>query len=101
MFTFEIEGIPFCVFVSTHAGIRMRQRKVNKYAAFGSIVAVGEDLLDMYDGDEFIVIDKELGISIVCGIHAKGLEIEIEIITVINEHDVFVKQGTKIYRIND
>jgi hypothetical protein len=99
MFGFEIEGVPFMVYVSEHAKRRMRERNVQKYACFGSIVALGEELLDMTHGTEFCVMDKELGISVVCGLHARGLEVSIEIITVLDNDEFYVKEGTRAYRL--
>ncbi len=99
MFSFEMEGCPITVSVSQHANMRMKQRMVNKYASFGSIVAVGEDLLDMRHGEEFCIIDKELNVSIVCAIHARGSDIDICIITVLDNHQFYVKSGTRVYKL--
>lgn len=100
MFSFTIEGVPFCIFVSNHANLRMKQRKVQKYAAFGSIVALGEELLDMKHGEEFCVIDQDVGISVVCALYCRSLEVYIEIITVLDNSRFYAKKGTKVYKIN-
>lgn len=99
MFTCEIEGCPIAIFVSDHAELRMRQRSVQKFACYGSIIAIGEDLLDMKHGDEFCIMDKELDIAVVCGLHARGMEVSIEIITVLDSHMFFAKDGTRVFKL--
>lgn len=99
MFSFTIEGITMHVEVSDHAWKRMKQRKVDKFAAYGSIVALGETLLDMHNNDEFCIMDKELDIAVCCAMHMSGLDITIDIVTVLDSHMFFVKDGVQVYQL--
>jgi hypothetical protein len=105
MFTFEIEGCKFGIHVSDHAIQRMRQRNVDMYAAYGSIVALGEDLLDMSNKEEFCVMDKELDISVCCAViyerDSNGMPfIEINITTVLDNSMFFVKDGVRVFQLS-
>jgi hypothetical protein len=98
-FSFEIEGVPMQVIPTAHAETRMRQRGVNKYASYGTIVALGEQLLDMKNGDEFCIMDKELGISVCCAMQYEGLDIVIYITTVLDNSKFFVKDGVQVFEL--
>lgn len=100
-FSFIIEGITMYIEVSDHAWKRMKQRKVDKYATYGSIIALGEQLLDMKNNDEFCIMDKELDIAICCALHMSGLDITIDVVTVLDSHMFFVKQGVQVYRLGE
>jgi hypothetical protein len=101
MFSFTIDGVQMEILDTKHSLQRHAQRGVSKFAAYGSIVAVGEDLLDMRHGEEFCVMDRELGISIVCAMHFRGLDVFIDIITVLDDSHVYVKDGTRIYKLGE
>lgn len=105
MFTFEIEGCPFEVVVTSHAEIRMSQRNVQKFACYGSIVSLGDRLLDMLNCEEFCIMDKELDIAVCCAVHyesdSKGMPIvEIHIITVLDSSNFYVKDGVNVYELS-
>jgi hypothetical protein len=100
MFSFQIEGVSISIGVSNHAAIRMSQRGVDKYASYGTIVALGEIILDMKNKEEFCIQDKELNIALCCAIHFDSGDIVIEIITVLDNSMFFVKAGVKVYQLN-
>lgn len=100
-FSFTVEGITMQVEVSNHAYGRMKQRNVDQYATYGSIIALGERLLDMKNKDEFCIMDKELDIAVCCALHMDGLDITIDIVTVLDSAMFFVKDGVQVYQLNN
>lgn len=93
----EINNLNFMIHASTHALKRMTQRNINKYAISGSIIALGKDaLLSIQESkDQAILIDERRNISIVFAVK----NYRIDIITVINKSNVFVKKNTKIVKL--
>lgn len=99
-FTFEVEGIPVTVLPSAHAGQRLNERGITGYQITGAIMMLGEEILDMKNGREFIIVDEDLNASYVFAVHAdKTGEVNIDIITVVDVTDIWNKRGTQILRL--
>lgn len=96
MFECKIEGCPVTIEDTSHSISRYADRGINEYAVYGSIIALGEKILDYKDKTEFMIIDEDINVAIVCSLHANGGDITIDIITVIDKADVWVKKGTLI-----
>lgn len=90
----KIEKMKISVRASEHALERMEERKVDKFAVAGAIIALGERL-EALRGQEAIVIDKEKDLAVVFGITKNTANI----ITVINKSNVFVKSNTVVEHI--
>jgi len=100
-FSCEIEGVPVTIDFSDHARGRMRKRNVNKHAIIASIVDLGFMILDMKNDTEFAVINPEYDINVICGLHAHGTDVVIDVITVLHSSESYVKDGTEIVRVTD
>lgn len=98
-FSFTIDGTTMQVIPSNHALLRMRQRGIELFATYGSIVALGDKLLDMKKGEEFCIIDKELNIAVCCAIQCEGIDINVYITTVLDNSLFFVKDGVTVYEL--
>jgi len=92
-------GSCYSVRASEHAVARMAQRQVDSYAALSAILALGEaTLTDLRNtGDEAMVIDSDAGFALVLGFKKNTLFV----ITAIGKDKVFVKKGTRTYKLND
>jgi hypothetical protein len=99
-FNFEIEGIEVLVTPSIHANLRLIERDITGYQVSGALMMMGEDILDMKNGHEFIIVDEELDAAYVFAIHAdKTGDICIDVITVVDSKDIWNKRGTQILRL--
>jgi hypothetical protein len=97
----EIEGIPVTLEYSKHAKERLGEREVSPYEAASLVLKLGEKILEMTNGEIFGVIDKELKIGIICSISTIGLEIFIDIVTVLRSERIYFSQGMKVLEFND
>ncbi len=96
-FSFTIEDVKFDISLSYHAKGRMFQRGVGHFAVYGCIVAMGERLLDMKNKEEFCIQDRDLNVSIVCVLHMDGMDVAIDVVTVLDNHMFFAKEQTRVY----
>lgn len=96
MFECKIEGCPVTIDDTNHSIRRYADRGITDYAVYGSIIAVGSAILDYPNGTEFVIIDEDINVSVVCGLHASGGDITIDIVTVIDNANIWVKKGTRI-----
>lgn len=98
-YEFTIEGIEVTVLPSKHANYRLDERNITGYQVSGALMAMGEEILDMKNGTEFIIIDEELDAAYVFAIHVDGLDISIDVITVVNSKDIWNKRGTQVLKL--
>ena len=99
-FTFEVEGIEVNIQMSLHAIKRLNERDIKNYQVYGAVVTLGEEILDMKNGHEFIIVDEDLKASYVFGLHASPSDITIDVITVVDTQDIWNKRGTQILRLH-
>lgn len=81
---------------SKHAEERLVERDVSSYEATSLILKLGERILDMKNGEEFGVIDKELEIGLVCSINTIGLDVFVDVVTVLQGEMIYFSHGIKI-----
>ena len=102
MFTMNYEGTDIEMQLTDHAASRVRQRAMVKSAVYGSIVAALDFILDFKNEQEFAVVDEDAACTVVGAVHtSKSGNINIDIVTVIDNTDVFVKKGTSIVHIGE
>lgn len=92
--TINIDGNMYSIRGTVHALERMKQREIDEYVVTGNILALGKDhLLRLQEQEEeAIIIDKIKEVSIVIGF----VKNTINVITVIDKSNVFVKDETTI-----
>lgn len=99
MFRCEYQGVKIEVEFSDHAFKRVNQRGLNHVAVFGSIVAALDHVLNLKNGEEFCVIDKDACCTTVCGMEFQGETLVISVITVVNTLYTYTKDGQKMITI--
>lgn len=95
MFEYKFEGIELFINVSSHAKERLAERGVLMAPVYGCVVAATDKVLDLKSGDEFAILDKDLGIAVIGSIKC-ALDVTIDIITVIDSDKIWIKAGTKV-----
>ena len=97
--TMKINGSDYSIRATEHALLRMKQRDVDEYVISGSILSLGkEKLLDYQDRSaDVMIIDEIRKISTVFGFKGN----KIQIVTVIDKDDIWIKTNTEIARIGD
>ncbi len=93
----KINGDTYSIRATGHALLRMKQRGVDAYFVSGTIMSLGKDKLVEYQkkGIDVVIIDKTKRVSIVFGFKKN----RINIITVIDKGDVWVRSENEIVRI--
>ena len=93
----RINNKDYSVRASAHAIQRMQERKVDSYIVTGNILSLGEErILKLQEkGEEAILIDENTNTSIVFGFKGN----RIQVITVIDKANVFVKRGTLVVNL--
>lgn len=86
---------------SKHAEERADERNLEEYEVYSLILKMGENLLDLKDGEEFAIIDQESENAIICSINSRDFQLVIDIITVISNEKVYITRGTKIYKVSN
>ncbi len=95
--TVQIEGTTYSIRATEHALERMEQRDVDGYVVTGNILALGPERLQKLQeaNEEAIIIDKQKDVSVVIGFKGN----RIQVVTVIDKANCFVKDGTSIQTI--
>ena len=90
--TFTIANKTYSIRLSSHAKQRLTDRNIDLYQVTGSILSLGEKTITAYSGNnrDIFITDKINGFSIVCNITNRT----ITIVTVIDNSDCWIKQGT-------
>lgn len=95
MFEYRYEGLEIFIDVSKHAKSRLAERQIMLTPVYGSVVAATDHILDLKNGEEFAILDKDLHVAIV-GCVTCANDITVKIITAIDTDNIWVKQGTRI-----
>lgn len=92
MHTFKIDDKTYSIRLTDHAQLRLDQRKIDLYQTIGSILSLGKSRITAYSGanKDIFIMDKTNNFSIVCNITGYT----ITIITVIDNADCYIKDGT-------
>lgn len=90
--TFTLNNKTYSIRLTNHANQRLTQRNIDLFQCIGSILSLGEKTITTYSGSnrDIFIQDKPNNFSIVCNISA----CTITIITVIDNADCWIKQGT-------
>ena len=97
----NVEGEKIIIEFSKHAKQRCQEREVNEYEIYSLILKVGEDLLDLKNGEQFAIVDKEQRIGIVNQIYCDNYKIYIEVVTVLSSDNVYITRGTKTINVSN
>lgn len=97
----DLEDEEIFVDISPHARKRMGKRDIDTNSIYGSILSMGERLLEMKNNEEFIIIDKFLDEAVVFGIGVEDFDIVVTVITVLPSSHVYAKKGQRIIDIDD
>jgi len=100
-FQFLVEGERINVELSKHALERMEEREVSNYEVYSLIVKMGERILELKNGTEFAIIDKETGIGIVNTINCVGGDIFIDVVTAISNDNIWISRGIQVLNVKD
>jgi hypothetical protein len=102
MFSCKYEGNEIEIELSKHAEKRINERGMSKSAIYASITAGLDFILDLKPGTEFVIIDKDCESSTVASVYCDSQSVvSIDVITVVDNTDVFVKNGTNIIRLGN
>jgi len=89
---FTLNNNTYSIRLSNHANQRLTQRQIDLFQVTGSILSLVQQTITEYSGSnrDIFIMDKQNGFSIVCNISA----CTITIVTVIDNIDCWIKQGT-------
>ncbi len=93
----EIGENKYSIRATAHALSRMAERKIDKFVVAGNVLALGAERIKELQAaqEEAVIIDDAKKISVV--IAFKGNKIQV--VTVIDKANIFVKKGTTVERI--
>lgn len=97
----KVEGEKIRIEISKHAMQRCLEREVSKYVVYSLILKLGDSLLDLKNGEQFAIIDKEAGVGIINQITCDAGEIFIDVVTVISNERIWMSRGTKVLNVNN
>lgn len=93
----KINGDTYSVRATAHAVVRMKQRNIDSYVVIGTVFSLGKQrLLEYIEAErDLAIINEEKKVAVI--IAFKNCKIMVE--TVIDKADIYVKEGTSIYRL--
>ncbi len=100
---FKFNGRQFEVRCTDHSLQRFKDHGLNIDEALGAIVALGKDRLNYFagKGDDVAIIDKVNRQTTIITFESEYDYTQIRIATIIPRDNVYVKNGTKIYCLNE
>jgi len=98
-YTFTVDDIPVYIDFTGHADLRSVQRQLNKSVVFDILQEIGDRLLDMKSGTEFAIVHPEYFCTVIGCIYSQGTDVVLDIITVLNEREPYIKQGTEVLHV--
>lgn len=103
LLAFRFNGRQYEVRCTDHSLDRFRDHGLNIDEALGSIVALGKSRLDYFtnQGSDVAIIDKVQRQTVIVTFESEDDYTQIRIATIIPRSNVFVKEGTKIFCINE
>ena len=103
LMSFSFNGRDFEIRTTDHTYHHM-ERRYDLNVVCGDIVALGKERLYNYadQGDDVAIIDQDHDLTVIITFEGKAIGCnQIRIRTVINKSNVWVKKGTRIYRLNE
>jgi len=97
----EIEGIPVKLEFSSHAKERLEERDVTPYEAASLVLKLGEEILSMHSGEQFGVLDCDMGIALICSVSVLDLDIFIDVVTVLRGERIYFSRGMKVLKYQE
>ena len=96
---FSYNGIEFQIRATEHSLERFKENNIDVNIACGDIISLGKERLYQYSerGDDVAIIDKDNNFVIV--ITFEGYQVRLK--TLIPRANAFIKEGTKIFVLND
>jgi len=96
---FSYNGTEFKIRTTEHSLLRFKERGINVDIACGDVIALGKERLYNYakTGDDVAIIDKDNNITTIITFE----NTQIRIRTIIQRANVWIKEGTKIYNLNE
>ena len=103
LLAFRFNGRQYEVRCTEHSLDRFKDHGLNIDEALGSIVALGKQRLDYFanEGADVAIIDKLQHQTVIITFETEDDYTQIRIATIIPRDRVFVKEGTKIYTLNE
>jgi len=103
LLSFSFNGRRFEVRCTEHSLIRFKDRHLDVNVSLGDIVSLGKDrLYKMADnGDDVAIINTPKHQSTIITFESEGDETQIRIRTIIDRSNIYVKTGTKIFKLQD
>ena len=103
LLAFRFNGRQYEVRCTDHSLDRFKDHGLNVDEAIGSIVALGKARLDYFAGQgaDVAIIDKLQKQTVIITFESEGNYTQIRIATIIPKDRVFVKEGTKIFCLNE
>ena len=96
-YVYHLHGIPITIECSEHSLERLEEREHIRSVLYASIMDLGDRVLDMKRGRTFAVINHVYNLNAICIMHARGMDITIDVITVLEKSTNIVKKGTKVF----
>lgn len=100
-FNFEVEGFPVKLEFSSHSRKRLEERDVPYYEACSLVVKLGESILEMKNGEEFGVVDRDLRIGLVGAVNCLDRDIFVDVKTVLYGERIYFSRGMKVFELED
>jgi hypothetical protein len=100
-YVITIEGERITIELSKHTLERCEEREITKYEVYSLILKMGEKLLDLKNGEQFAIVDKEAGIGIINQITCDSGDIYIDVITAISNENIWISRGTKVVNVSE
>lgn len=103
LLAFRFNGREFEVRATEHSLQRFTERNLNIDEALGAIVALGKSRLNYFanEGADVAIIDKIQRQTVIITFESEDNYTQIRIATIIPRDRVFVKDGTKIFTLNN
>jgi len=102
LITFAFNGKKFEVRATRHALERFTERNIDVNISLGDIISLGKARLYSLakNGEDVAIINSDKAITTIITFEGNYQETQIRIRTIIKNHRVYIKKGTKIYRLN-
>lgn len=100
-FKVSYEGMDIDVLLSANAQRVINEKEMVKSNVYGSVVSALDFVLDYKNKTEFGIVDQDNEYTVIAAINTEGINTFIDIIHIIDNTNVFVRQGMKIVRIGD
>lgn len=100
---FRFNGRRFEIRSTEHSLERFKERHLDVNVSLGDIVSLGKErLYRMADnGDDVAIINTQKDLATIITFESQGDETQIRIRTIIGRSNIYVKTGTRIFKLQD